>query len=188
MARQESILQASGGGLVLQVRFVWHVDRYAHTVTVHSGEHVTPLLASREGAGHDPWPPSPPLQSASQEQAGGSQAALLVGMAGQAHWSLAVTAEPDSAALCFDVACRTRERPVMLGSQYRTMIAPGEIANRHLGRFHLNAAQVQLQLVEVDGDDVARLATTESGLAITIDPGPVDSARTIRWKYRISAG
>ena len=76
------------------------------------------MLESVEGSASDDWPASPPLQNLSiEELAPGRRAALLVGMAGRSHWSASIEPVPGQAALLFDVACRTSDSDVSLGSR-----------------------------------------------------------------------
>src|SRR5262245_5768863 len=91
-------------GCRLQVEFVRREDRYGHIVQIAAGDTVRPLLATVEGTAEDPWPPSPVLQHLRIEDRESStiatrRVALLVGMAGQNHWSFSV--EPDETAAAF---------------------------------------------------------------------------------------
>ena len=110
--------------LALRVDFIKLADRYGHELSAvireGSAENVVPLCASVEGAGDDPWPPSPPLQSLSIEKlADGRKAALLVGMAGKSHWSASIAEVAGFCELEFDYACRCDGPPARLGCEYR---------------------------------------------------------------------
>jgi hypothetical protein len=91
-ANQETTLE----GRSLRARFFFAGDRYAHTISLTTPQGEQVLLESIEGTPGEIWPPSPPLQSlaGSQELAGKRlssrrNVAMLLGMAGQSHWSLA---------------------------------------------------------------------------------------------------
>ncbi len=158
----------SPGGLTLRLEFTRRGDRYGHTISVVNQDgRAVPVLESVEGSASDDWPASPPLQNLSIEKlAPGRRAALLVGMAGRSHWSASIEPVPGEPALVFDVACRTGDSEVSLGSLYRV--------------FSRDTAQIEATVelgcdVQSEGDD--RIAIVLSGIS---GPG------TIRWKYRIA--
>jgi hypothetical protein len=107
----------------LQVGFARRADRFEHWIEVASQAGWRRLLESCEGAGESPWPPSPPLQELHVEQRGESQiVALLVGRAGNAHWSLSLDIDGRTAhapRLTYDVACRFGGPPGWLGATYQ---------------------------------------------------------------------
>jgi hypothetical protein len=93
----------------LRVRFAFVADRYAHEVHLADGADWRPLLRSVEGSPLETWPASPALQSLHIEnRADGRQVALLVGMAGNSHWSASIELDPAAACARFDIACRVR--------------------------------------------------------------------------------
>ena len=78
------------------------------------------ILESVEGTPNQNWPPSPPLQELHLEsRPDGKQLALLVGMAGNSHWSMSVEFDPAAGKALFDVACRVKREPGKLASTYR---------------------------------------------------------------------
>lgn len=96
-------------GIGLQVQFRWMKDRHSHTINLLFENRTIPVLESLEGTDVEPWPESPPLQQLSIEELRPStRAALLVGMAGQSHWSMSVEPNPAEMEFQFDVACRLR--------------------------------------------------------------------------------
>src|SRR5947208_27348 len=104
----------------LRVRFFSAADRYAHVIELTSDGRAWPLLESVEGSADDAWPVSPALQSCNIEKLPGDRGvALLVGMAGRSHWSLAaeVVTSAEGARLTFDVACRVSTLPDYLGNR-----------------------------------------------------------------------
>src|SRR4051794_451322 len=71
------------------------LDRYCHEISVVENvgtaeERVRSTMTSAEGDGGDGWPASPPLQSFLIEERPSCAVALLVGMAGQNHWSASI--------------------------------------------------------------------------------------------------
>jgi len=183
-------------GRGLRATFVWCRDRWAHTIAIVTRERmgperVGPLLASEEGGDRDEWPPSPPLQQLHVEnRAGDGRVALLVGMAGQSHWSLSVEAVAEARQLVFDAACRlggsTDSRSSKLGSSYRAMIAPAIDAQ---GVVRLSAyGQSCLVACEPAGEYSAAVLTGNAeGLTIVplADSAPARSAPNRRWRYRV---
>jgi anti-sigma factor RsiW len=129
-------------------------------------------------------PASPPLQSLSIEPGAAGPVALLVGMAGDAHWSLSVATEAGAAALVFDAACRAKSPPDYLGSRYRTMVEPHG-AN---GTLLLPVLDSHLKVSLLPSDATpAHVQLTGDGFGIVVDSGEANSLpRTFRWKYRVA--
>ena len=202
--------------LGLRVVFRRLADRYAHVVeAVHGGEHVA-IAESLEGTGEEDWPPCPALQQLHFEtRADGGRLALLVGRAGSSHWSLSVEAKPDSPRVIFDVACRLRESPLLLGSEYRLFseasrlpadqtptsaacirFAAGArmlveaVEGAATSTFFLDSARSILPIGVATSETPLPLAPSLQGLvrAIRIEP-PVPTApwpKTVRWRYSIT--
>ncbi len=109
-------------GQALRARFFAAGDRYAHVVSFRTKQGNQPILESLEGSPDQAWPPGPPLQHLDvTEPSPGRKVALLLGIAGQSHWSLAaeLVTSPDGEWLVFDFACRAAAAPEFLGSRYR---------------------------------------------------------------------
>lgn len=106
-----------------RLSFTRRADRFAHQIAVAEGAGWRRLLASHEGEGAEPWPPSPPLQELHIEPRGDQHTvALLVGRAGPGHWSLSLELDGRRAHACrliYDVACRVGAAPGWLGTCYR---------------------------------------------------------------------
>jgi hypothetical protein len=155
-------------GIQLRLDFVERGDRLGHRIALVSttGE-STLLLESLEGNSADNWPPSPPLQSVSIEERGlGERVALLLGMAGNSHWSASIVVPANQPKLIFDVACRHRAMPTWMGSQYE----PGH------GLDHR---------IEITGDFAMSLEGPQ-GAVIGIRPTALPQATgTTRWGYAI---
>jgi len=102
------------------VTFFWNGDRYAHRIEQVIGNTTKLFAESFEGSDQDQWPASAPLQQLSIEgRPDNRQVALLVGMAGQSHWSASVTASGNDRSLLFEMACRTSDPSASLSSSYR---------------------------------------------------------------------
>jgi hypothetical protein len=201
--------------LGLRVVFRRLADRYAHVIeTVHGGE-VVAIAESLEGTAEEDWPRSPALQQLHFEtRPDGSRLALLVGRAGTSHWSLSVEAKPDSPLVIFDVACRVRELPVRLGSEYR-LLSEANKASAHPSSDatpciqFATAARLQLEPVKGAAESTLILgpepSTNPIGIAsqelrwpstaslqspsraIRIEPPAVAGPwpKTVRWRYSI---
>jgi hypothetical protein len=146
-----TIESISRSGQRLRLEFIWLGDRYGHRVSrIDASGAIQPLLESIEGSANDDWPPSPPLQSLTFEKlAGDRPVALLLGMAGNSHWSASMETVADQAALIFDLACRHAANPGHLGSRYRRLTVSadqfsirGELASvcHHEGQIDLKPA------------------------------------------------
>jgi len=153
----------------------------------------------------DDWPASPPLQEVHVEQRGeDGPVVLAVGRSGRSHWSLSVHAESTASdldqaaaderwpALVFDVAVRLHQRPERLGSAYRSMVAASATSGDSL-ELSIAPWRYGVALVEESGvtDTTALVATTPEGIIIsagdvTTDIAASTTARTVRWKYRVS--
>src|SRR5262249_51362126 len=135
-------------GQQLRIRFLTAGDRYAHVIALGNAERHWPLLESVEGGPDGMWPPSPALQGHRIEHLPGDRSvALLVGMAGRSHWSLAaeVIAENGVERLVFDVACRVASLPERLGNRYRLGPAVQWDTDHQLLQTPLGAARLKLQ-------------------------------------------
>lgn len=117
-------INAEGNGL--QVVFFRAGARWAHCVIGWEAGDPIPLFESLEGDDQTPFPLSPALQQiATHQQFGGTSVLLMLGMAGQNHWSVSVEAESEKPRVRFDVACRHPAGQLGdLGSSYRLLAAP----------------------------------------------------------------
>ena len=192
MTNQHHVLTATGpSGVWLRVSFVWWVDRFGHVISVaRAGKHPIAVLHSIEGDAQDAWPASPPLQSVSVEKVAEYRpAALLVGMAGQSHWSASIEAVRGRAALVFDVACRLGGLPGDLSSRYsveagQIVSGPGD-KQREYVEIHTDGPPVRIYRESVPEGEV-KLRLPEPG-ELVIRPGVITAKpnATVRWKYRL---
>ncbi|TWU35934.1 hypothetical protein [Novipirellula artificiosorum] len=154
----------------LSVEFSWDVDRFAHALVGYD-QHGTPVasLPCVNASDDVAWPCSPPIQQLSLEslRSGDSllamDALLGVGGAGTSHWSISVqwVESVDWATLKFELACRCRQTPESLGSQYpvdpRFVIQPGKDS------------------ILIQENDWLRIQPTET-----------NQTGTIRWEYSVN--
>ncbi len=182
--KQHTLDAVDQQGRGLRVTFLWHRDRFAHTIAACDGQRLVPLLASIEGADRDDWPPSPALQQLSIEDRGGGKCvALLVGMAGTSHWSVSAETMPDSRRVVFDVACRIRQTPQQLGSGYRTIVAPPSLLESASMMLEVSDERCRLQCEPAGNHAVATLASRSDGVAVVPARGQATLPTTVRWKY-----
>jgi hypothetical protein len=177
----------------LQVRFDWIGDRYEHSVLAHCGDGSVVALRSAEGTSLESWPASPPLQQLSfLDLPDSRRVALLVGMAGQSHWSLSVTSGPDE--LVFEAACRVNKRPERLCSEYREMAARLR-QDANSARFGLFEGKCELSVSLLHPNGSSRIITSGDRTAVVCRDAPPgvqtttgptsDRPATMRWDYRI---
>lgn len=172
----------------LQVRFDWVGDRYGHSILANCGDRPIVVLTSAEGTAQENWPASPPLQQLSfLDLPDNRRAALLVGMAGQSHWSLSVTSGPDE--LVFESACRVSKLPERLGSEYREMLGR-QRQDAESARFGLFDGKCELSVSLLHPNGSSQLITSGDRTTIACRAGSSDGTlsklpATWRWDYRI---
>jgi hypothetical protein len=116
---------------------------------------------------------------------------MLLGMAGQSHWSLAVelVTSPDGEWLVFDHACRAAAAPRCLGSRYR--LGPGTRWDAETDRLVSPSGSARLR---VDASALVPVLASPSELEIAPRSAPlvtpsipstVAYPATIRWRYSI---
>lgn len=165
----EYIEAISADGTRLRLDFLWLGDRFGQRITLISADGTAqPLLESLEGTAHDAWPPSPPLQSlAIETRPDGHSVALLLGMAGNAHWSASIEAAADKAALIFDIACRHSTDAGALGGRYRRLADSKDLISIRADSAIISQNERTLEFQPI-------AASTSAG--------------TTRWRYEISSG
>jgi hypothetical protein len=166
---REQLLETAG----LRVRFCWRGDRYAHEIWLPDGADWIRALSSVEGSPEEDWPASPPLQSlVIDRREDGRTVALLVGMAGNSHWSASAQIDPQLPGVRFDVACRVRDwQAGPLGSAYQA-----------------NADCVPDDALEIEPGHPfapAHVERHDGLIKIVVAASSGEGARTIRWGYRL---
>ena len=178
-----------------QIRFVRHGDRWAHTVGVVLGDRLLPLLASIESSQDELWPPSPPLKDLHLHDANGTTTAMLVGMAGNSHWSVTVQLAQGDPAVNFDIACRIKDelpdaddaqkQVSPLSSSYRTMVCPTSESNQ-AAALMLDDLSIRVSSDPVAGNEdtpAAVVTTGDNSVQIVLLPEAAALPRTVRWRY-----
>ncbi|NLF69429.1 MAG: hypothetical protein GX575_10295 [Candidatus Anammoximicrobium sp.] len=180
------ILEVVGrDGRGLRVTFLWDEDRFGHEIAYLEGREATVCLRADLGRGQDPWPASPALQQLSLEELQpGRPGALLVGMAGQSHWSQSVEVDAATTSVTFDAACRVQGPPRWLGSRYRAIPDAGVEAAPDGGL--TLPGRVALNVEPAADGPPARIETAGLCVAIAPDWRTLSLPATVRWKYRIS--
>ena len=164
------------------------------------------LLRSREGDENTDWPASPPLQDC-QQLPSMPDAILGTGMAGSAHWSIALeqtkNGQADTEELVWDVAARLRKGPPIqpdhLGSEYEvgrstedgSVTVSASINEDGSLRIRCTVAGSEYDCslfgMPTRGQTpVIELTQNEQGVQIAILTANSDStqaAQTVRWKY-----
>ena len=171
----------------LRTSMEWRNDRFAHVVDWVAGDQVFRLLESVEGSEEDCWPPSPALQDLSVEQRTQSrQVGLMVGMAGNSHWSISVENDPPQRLLIFDVACRVAGDPGPLGSQYKSRV-PIKIIDpiEKIAECSVAGRKCYIQIESTGRGEVDQLDVKGLDVNITPTEDPESWPATVRWKYRI---
>jgi hypothetical protein len=203
-------------GVGIQICFFWQGDRYGHRIYALDGMRSRQLLESIEGNANDAWPASPPFSHvnvswiASDTEQG--HVAMLVGAAGNSHWSMCVAARdsrthsrdirenirfsldgvqissnrPDETELYFDVACRTSAFPQFLGNSYWS------VGNQIAVSSRLNCAFVppsEPGIVILPHDAELEMEVNQSQSPIlrckATEIRSANSPATFRWRYAI---
>ena len=187
--KSHSIEAINQDGVGLFVGFTWHKDRFGHVISLVQGDELTPLFVSIEG-GYDPeWPTSPPLQDASVEQRGARQMALLVGQAGDSHWSVSADADPGDVSVTFDVACRMKEHPSAICSRYACLLdnksMPDFDRDKIWWKYQVKGVCVAVERLLYDQFPPTEMPATEQGFEVNACVDQEPFPKTIQWSYRV---
>ncbi|MEK6246783.1 MAG: hypothetical protein N2C12_01305, partial [Planctomycetales bacterium] len=147
-----------------------------------------PILASMEGSGDQSWPPSPPLQSLDIQSQGDRETALLLGMAGSGHWSVAVELDTRNERLSVDIACRIKNLQVEqsgpdMRSSYRTMLQPVRASDNQARIGEILVSSNRQQNDEYQNSSIQVL---EDGIEIVPCIVATRSPITLRWWYEMT--
>jgi len=180
----ESIREDSIG---LFVSFVKHKDRFGHVISLVRGDDLTPVFVSKEGNDEEEWPDSPPLQEIHLEDRNDLTVAMLVGKAGDGHWSVAVEPSLTPSELQFSVACRMQDYPRQICSRYGCLLddriqpvfEPGGPWVWKIGEVSLCADVIptgEYPTPEIPADEHG----VEINASLDVEPFP----KTIQWQYK----
>lgn len=172
----------------LRTSMEWRNDRFAHVVDWIAGEQVFRLLESVEGTAKDFWPPSPALQDLSVEQRTQSrQVGVMVGMAGNSHWSMSMENDHLQRSLLFDVACRVADEEAgSLGTTYRSSV-PVKIVDpiQKIAELSIAGRTCRIKIESTGRGELDDLEIDGNLIKITPTETPVSWPATVRWKYRL---
>ena len=170
----------------LRATLKWVDDRYVQYVDWVAGNQSFRLLESVEGTADDIWPPSPVLQQLTLEsRTQKRQVALMVGMAGQSHWSVSIENEPEERKLTFDVACRIAEPSSTLGSQYRTNSKIKLLAEDRGLELAVAGRDCQILLESTGRGESDLIQFKKDVVKIVATERLLQYPDTIRWKYSL---
>lgn len=185
-------------GRSLRVEFLKHNDRYTHRILCcDANDQEVLLLEAVEDPLHDPWPCSPVLQGLNLEDLHRNsaddrsrQAAMLIGMAGDGHWSLVVKPEDgESGGMIFEPACRVKSLPPKLSSCYR--VASGVELSREAQAVTLASAagEFRIQPLALSGQAEASCSLSHRGdqLHLTLESSwELATPTTLQWRYALT--
>ncbi len=164
------VLRAVGaGGWCLEARFEFVQGRFQHVISaINESDNVVASWVDEFESADEDWPASPPIQQLSLESIQDKLTLLGVGQAGKSHWSISVeTSDGDSPLILFDIACRTKQQPLWLGSTYRATAESSVCFN-------------------VVADDRSKVEMQATRTVINCElPDANKLPKTFRWTYRV---
>ncbi len=175
-------------GVGIFVSFVKQKDRFGHVVALIQGDECTPLFVTLEGTDEEDWPASPPFQEIHMEDRTDGMVALLVGMAGDSHWSAAVEPLDESGGIHFSVACRMKGYPIQICSRYGC--AMEEVAEPKLERdgpwvWSVNGVEVCVDVIAQEQYPTPELPANAKGFEVNASLDHEPFPKTIEWRYKI---
>ncbi len=175
-------------GIGLFVNFVKQKDRFGHIVALVQGDECTPLFVSIEGNDEEPWPESPPFQEIHQEDRPVGTIALLVGKAGDSHWSAAVEPTAEPGGIHYSVACRMKDYPMRICSRYGCALE--ENIEPKLERdgpwvYTINGTEVCVDVIPQEQFPTPEVPASASGFEVNASLDGEPFPKTIQWLYKI---
>lgn len=175
-------------GVGLFINFVKQKDRFGHIIALVQGEECIPLFVSIEGNDEEPWPESPPFQEIHMEDRKEGTVALLVGMAGESHWSAAVEPMDEPGGIHFSVACRMKGYPMQICSHYGC--AMEEPIQPKLERdgpwvWNINGNEVCVDVIPQEQYPTPELPASAGGFEVNASLDGEPFPKTIQWLYKI---
>lgn len=184
---ESQIIEAIGSDDTgLRATLAWVDDRFVQYIDWVAGAQSFRLMESVEGTADDAWPPSPALQQLSVENRSQKrQVALMVGMAGQSHWSVSIENEPQERKLIFDVACRIAEPSSDLGTQYRTTSPITLLSEDHGVEVAVAGRSCQVILESTGRGESDLIQYKKDIIHIVATQKLSQFPDTLRWKYSL---
>jgi len=175
-------------GVGLFINFVKQKDRFGHIIALVQGEECIPLFVSIEGNDEQPWPESPPLQEIHLEDRTDKTVALLVGMAGDSHWSAAVEPLDQPGGIHFSVACRMKDYPMRIGSHYGCALQ--ERIDPQLERdgpwvWNIQGSEVCVDVIPQEEFPTPEVPASADGFEVNASLDGQPFPKTIQWRYKI---
>ena len=190
-----SVESVGTDGIVLRVEFLKVGDRLTHRFVAldENGDSMV-LLEAIEADLQEKWPCSPVLQELNLETVGEARqlVAMLVGKAGQAHWSVVFrpTEDVSAARLVIEVACRVKSLPAWVGSSYSLGKEVERLATEHCAGLETQLGSFRLLTLPVDEPQISlcQLAIQQDRLVISAECSTGGTApTTIQWRYGVLA-
>ena len=175
-------------GTGLFVSFVHTNDRYGHVIALVQGDDIIPMFVSIEGNSEEDWPESPPLQEIHIEPRREQSVALLVGKAGDSHWSVAVEPAAAGGTLTFAVACRMRDYPRQICSRYGSVLEePIEPVLERDGPwvFPIQGAEVCVDVIPQEEYPTPEVPASRTGFEVNASLDHEPFPKTIQWRYKV---
>ncbi|MBA2115461.1 hypothetical protein [Bremerella alba] len=175
-------------GVGLFINFVKQKDRFGHIIALVDGDECVPLFVSIEGDDEEPWPESPPFQEIHMEERKEGTVALLVGMAGDSHWSAAVEPMDEPGGIHFSVACRMKDYPMRICSRYGCALE--ETIDPTLQRdgpwvWKINEVEVCVDVIAQEQFPTPEVPASASGFEVNASLDGEPFPKTIQWRYKI---
>ena len=191
-----SITVTNANGLGVRAEFLTLGDRIAHRLVAcdKQGNSAT-LLETVEDDLQTDWPDSPVFQELHLETLpddSGRQAAMLVGKAGDGHWSLVVRPEESESrvGIVLEAACRVKSVPANLGSAYTLGKGIESTANEMSTNLKSRLGEFGLEVLPVGQDTCSTCQLSLQDHRLEINTGELEIDRlptTIQWRYGIWA-
>lgn len=166
----------------LRVEFYRVGSRYGHRLlAVGFGDEPKLLLEAGEGDTQEKWPVSPPFQELHTTE---ELPVMLVGMAGNSHWSASVAPSEEPGigpTIVFDIACRCKQEPQYLGSQYQLASGVSVVENQLVFE---NRSDCRLELLALEPTSCVTLNSNSLEITPTC-LGDEKIPKTIRWRYAV---
>lgn len=187
-------LEAKGPkGVGIRVEFLKLGDRFTHRFVAFNEAGEERLLAEAiEDDLEADWPYSPVLQELNLEKIGENteRVAMLVGKAGDAHWSVVIRPDVVDTACGFIVesACRVKSMPDRLGSSYLLGDQVKQLASGVSASLETSIGTFRISALPMDQPQSSpcRLAIQQKRIQILPENGQPDGLpTTIQWRYGV---
>ena len=188
MSELENLESIGPDATGLRISMVWENERFKHCVDWVAGDQAFRILESVEGDEKELWPPSPALQQLTLEQRTQSrQVGLMVGMAGNSHWSVAIENDPRDKSMLFEAACRVADTTAgSLTTTYKSMV-PVKIVDpiERVAELSIAGRKCRIKVESTGRGELDELKIEGNIITITPTEMPETWPATVEWKYRL---